>query len=501
MAGEGSSFGALERANRRQAAILIGGQILVFALFGFAVDLILHGMFFAGGSLGFPWFAVAAVSSAVIYTLRTYYGGPGMVLGAVAAFPIPDNEPKKKILLDIASEMAVAARLLEPQLYMIDDPAPNALAVGRNPQDSVICVTRGLVDGMDREELQGVIAHEMAHIRSYDAWLATLVTATRLARIGSFPALLYQTLTRGTGVLLSRESEYLADGAAVEFTRNPTGLIRALQQIAKTAAPMKHASPAVAPLFIADPMSSASAGGSRSYQEYLDELTRIRSQADKSEEQREAEATKFATDEYPRNALQQSVSTHPPLADRIARLQQLVKAAEDSKDDGSSDEIAAQRSESARFVTNLSTSDPAMAAKVVESALLATPMGRKMMDEKLGGELSSEGLASVELSSSPRKGTGDLSKGSTGELQLGDAGGLNGAAEGNGHLDPAAKEAVELEAIRKMMAEVLPQTRPNQRGTTSAGAGDKSSSFGVMLVFWLVMAMSAGAIAMVVLAK
>jgi len=78
---------------------------------------------------------------------------------------------------------------------------------------------------------------------------------------------------------------------------------------------------------------------------------------------------------------------------------------------------------------------------------------------------------------------------------------LNGAADGNGHLDPAAKEAVELEAIRKMMAEVLPQTRPNQRGTTSAGAGDKSSSFGVMLVFWLVMAMSAGAIAMVVLAK
>ncbi len=499
MAGEPSSFRELERANRRQAAVLIGGQILVFALFGFAVDLILHGMFFAGGSLGFPWFTVAAVSSAVIYTLRTYYGGPGMVLGAVAAFPIPDDEPKKKILLDVAREMAVAARLLEPQLYMIDDPAPNALAVGRNPQDSVICVTRGLVDGMDREELQGVIAHEMAHIRSYDAWLATLVTATRLSRVGSFPASLYQTLTRGTGVLLSRESEYLADGAAVEFTRNPAGLIRALQQIAKTAAPLKHASPTVAPLFIADPMKTASGGGSRSYQEYLDELTRIRSQADKSEEQREAEATKFATDEYPRNALQQAVSTHPALADRIARLQRLVKAAGDSKGEATSDEIAASRSESAHFVTNLATSDPAMAANVVESALLATPMGRKMMDEKLGGELSSEGLASVEPSGGPRKGTGDLSKGSTGELRLADAGDLNGASEGNGQLDPAAKEAREVEAIRKMMAEVLPQPRPRRGETTIAGA--KSSSFGVMLVFWLVMAMSAGAIAMVVFAK
>jgi heat shock protein HtpX len=499
MAGESSGFRELERANRRQAAVLIGGQLLVFALFGFGLDLIFHGMFFAGGRLGFLWFTAAAVSSAVIYTLRTYYGGPGMVLGAVAAFPIPDDEPKKKILLDIAREMAVAARLLEPQVYMIDDPAPNALAVGRNPHDSVICVTRGLVNGMDREELQGVIAHEMAHIRSYDAWLATLVTATRLSRIGSFPGSLYQALTRGTGVLLSRESEYLADGAAVEFTRNPTGLIRALQQIEKTAAPLKHASPAVAPLFIADPMNGSTGGGARTYQEYLDELTRIRSQADKSEEQREAEATKFATDEYPRNALQQAVSTHPALADRIARLQQLLKAAGDSKGEASTDEIAANRTESARFVTNLSTSDPAMAAEVVESALLATPTGRKMMDEKFGGELSSEELASVESSGSPRKGTGDLSKGSTGELRLADAGDLNGASVGNVQLDPAAKEARELEAIRKMMAEVLPQTRPPQRGTTSAGA--KSSSFGVMLVVWLVMAMSAGAIAMVVFAK
>src|SRR5271154_5165216 len=462
MAGEPSGFRELEQANRRQAAVLVGGQILVFALFGFALDLIFHGMFFSGGSLGFPWFTAAAVSSAVIYTLRTYIGGPGMVLGAVAAFPIPDDEPKKQILLDVAREMAVAARLLEPQVYMIDDQAPNALAVGRNPHDSVICVTRGLVNGMDREELQGVIAHEMAHIRSYDAWLATLVTATRLSRIGSFPASLYQTLTRGTGVLLSRESESLADGAAVEFTRNPTALIRALQQIEKTAAPLKQASPAVAPLFIADPMNGSGAGGTR-------------------------------------NGLQPAVSTHPALADRIARLQHLVKAAGDSKGEATSDETAADGSESAHIVANLSTSDPAIAAKEVESALLATPMGREMMDEKLGGELSSEGPASVEPSGGPRKGTGDLSKGSTGELRL--AGDLNGTSEGNGQLDPAAKEAVELEAIRKMTAEVLPQARPRRGETAIAGVGAKSSSFGVMLVFWLVMAMSAGAIAMVVFAK
>ena len=262
MVGEAVGFRELERANRRQAAVLIGGTDPGLCAVRVRARSNLSWNVFSRREAGVPVVhRCRLVSSAVIYTLRTYYGGPGMVLGAVAAFPIPDDEPKKKILLDIAREMAVAARLLEPQVYMIDDPAPNALAVGRNPHDSVICVTRGLVNGMDREELQGVIAHEMAHIRSYDAWLATLVTATRLGRIGSFPASVYQTLTRGTGVLLSRESEYLADGAAVEFTRNPTALIRALQQIEKTAAPLKQASPAVAPLFIADPMNGSSAGG------------------------------------------------------------------------------------------------------------------------------------------------------------------------------------------------------------------------------------------------
>jgi hypothetical protein len=80
---------------------------------------------------------------------------------------------------------------------------------------------------MDREELQGVIGHEMTHIRSYDMRLTMLVTATMLSGIGSFSQMLFGTLTRGMAALLSREREYLADAAAVEFTRNPNGLIRA----------------------------------------------------------------------------------------------------------------------------------------------------------------------------------------------------------------------------------------------------------------------------------
>jgi heat shock protein HtpX len=271
MTGEPGSFGALEQTNRRRAALLIAAQILVFASFGLGFDLVFGTVGFAdGGLLGFPWFTADALIFGITQSKRVSYGGPGMVLGAVAAYPVFADEAKNKVLIDVVQEMALAARLPVPRLYMIDDPAPNSLAIGRNLNDAVICVTRGLVDQLDREELQGVIGHEMAHIRSYDMRLTTLVTAVRLRGIGSFSDLLFGTLTRGIGILLSREREYLADGAAVEFTRNPTALIRALQHIAKIEAPLKCASPTVAPLFIIDPLESPSGGGSRSYGDFVD---------------------------------------------------------------------------------------------------------------------------------------------------------------------------------------------------------------------------------------
>ena len=125
--------------------------------------------------------------------------------------------------------------------------------------------------------------------------------------------------------VLSREREFLADAAAVEFTRNPTGLIRALCKIAETETPLRRASHATAPLFFVDPFESA--GGS--YAELISELTRIHSQAGKSEAEREAEAeaeaTRFANAQYRRDlSQQQPESSHPPLAQRIARLQRLV---------------------------------------------------------------------------------------------------------------------------------------------------------------------------------
>ena len=332
MAGESNNFWALEHANQRRAAFLVAGQVLVFAVLGLGFDLVFSTIALAAGRLsGFPYFTSARLIFGITQSMRSYYGGPGMVLGTVSAFPLSGEEPSNKVLIDVTHEMALAARLPEPRLYMIDDPAPNSFAVGRNFNDSVICVTRGLVDEMDREELQAVIGHEMAHIRSYDMRLTMLVTVTMLGNVGSFSQRLFGTLTRGMAAVLSREREFLADAAAVEFTRNPNGLIRALRKIAETEAPLKRASLATAPLFFVDPFESA--GGS--YAELIGELTRIHSQTGKSDDQRETEAeeeaTRFANAQYRRDmSQQQRESTHPPLAQRIARLQKLVGGASSS---------------------------------------------------------------------------------------------------------------------------------------------------------------------------
>lgn len=181
---------------------------------------------------------------------------------------------------------------------------------------------------MDREELQGVIAHEMAHIRSYDMRLTTLVTAAMIGNLGSLSRMLFGALTRGMAALLSREREYLADAGAVELTRNPSALIRALQKIADNETPLAGASRALAPLFLVDPFQSA--GGVDA--DFVGELTRIHSQTGKSEAEREAQAeaaeARFADEQYRRDMTgQQPEPTHPPLAQRIARLQRLVGAA------------------------------------------------------------------------------------------------------------------------------------------------------------------------------
>ncbi len=115
--------------------------------------------------------------------------------------PCSRIRPKQQIVLDVVGEMALAARMPVPRAYIIDDAAPNAFATGRDPQHSVICVTRGLVDEMDREELQGVIGHEMAHVRDYDIrtmmMIAVLVGGIAMLADFVYPMVVVRRLRRG----------------------------------------------------------------------------------------------------------------------------------------------------------------------------------------------------------------------------------------------------------------------------------------------------------------
>ena len=121
-------------------------------------------------------------------------------------------------------------------------------------------------------------------------------------------------------ITLSRQREYLADASAVEFTRNPTALIRALEHIARIESPLKSTLHGVAPLFIVDPFEC----GGKSWSEYLDEVARIESQQDKSKEQRDAEVAQYMAKGMPPSLFQGSFSSHPPIHDRIMRLRGLL---------------------------------------------------------------------------------------------------------------------------------------------------------------------------------
>jgi heat shock protein HtpX len=321
-----SDFRSLERSNRRRTAALIAVFVLVLGALGFGLDLLVGDLRFDqdGGMTGFPMLTIAALVIAVVQAFVSYYAGARLVLAAMHAARLSPASPKSQMALDVAREMALAARLPTPALYLVNDPAPNAFAVGRDPGHAAICVTQGLLDVMDREELQGVIGHEMAHVRDYDVRTMTIVAVMvgAIALLGDFLSrwiwfggdssdqredgsrgggltalvvlvlgLLAPLIAQLIAMAVSREREYLADAASVEFTRNPRALLRALEQIAATTSPLKHASRATAHMFIVNPIAGAGASGD---------------------------------DEGGEGRFAALFSTHPPLARRIERLRAML---------------------------------------------------------------------------------------------------------------------------------------------------------------------------------
>lgn len=231
-----------------------------------------------------------AVTIALLFSLLTSFGSywfsDKMVLSMSGARPA--NDQQDKMLKNILEGLLVASGLPMPKLYVINDPSPNAFATGRNPKNAAVCVTTGLLDTMDYYQIEGVLAHELAHIKNYDILLQTVASvmigaAMILANIWSRSlfwgrgrrrddnngganiilfviGLIFTILAPIAGQLmrmaLSRNREYLADATAIEFTRNPEGLATALEKLGGLNQPVARANSATEGLYITNPMAA-----------------------------------------------------------------------------------------------------------------------------------------------------------------------------------------------------------------------------------------------------
>lgn len=254
---------------------------------------------YLGGSTGVFYGGLIGAS---VYVLITYYAGAKMALAVNRAQEIQKKDNPR--LWRMVENLAITEGLPMPKVYIMDDPAPNAFATGRDPKKSAVCVTTGLLDIMDDQELQGVLAHEMGHIKNYDirvTMVAFALTAiiSLLADImirmiwfsdnrnnnqaflvlGIVAAILAPIVAAMIQMAVSRQREYLADATGALTTRYPDGLAKALAKIAKAGSATRHQNTATAHLFFANPLKK---GGL---------------------------ATLF--------------STHPPIEERIKRLQEM----------------------------------------------------------------------------------------------------------------------------------------------------------------------------------
>ncbi|MBI2081005.1 MAG: M48 family metallopeptidase [candidate division NC10 bacterium] len=289
---EGADLFQQQARNRRRTAVIIGVFIAFVVLLGIGFDLAMGSLLPvpAGGTvllLPIGGLAALALSSGSAYFSLRH--GDRAVLGSTRAMPLESfgaPDPKGRQYHNVVEEMAIAAGLPVPRTYVVPDPDPNAFATGRDPEHASIAVTAGLLALLNREELQGVVAHEMAHIRNYDTRTMTVMAALlgailllhdwsgRLARIGPVRAggrrgrraaapflllwfllvLLAPILGRLLAMAVSRTREFQADATAAELTRNPLGLAGALRKLEEASEPTRSIHRGVAHLCIVDPL-------------------------------------------------------------------------------------------------------------------------------------------------------------------------------------------------------------------------------------------------------
>ena len=266
--------------NRRNSVFLI----LLFLVFAVVLGYVI-GYAWIGDPVGALVGLVAAFALGTVSGLVSYFAGDKMVLAASRAKEITHQDAPR--LFNVVEEMAIAGGLPMPKVYIIQDSAPNAFATGRDPEHASVAVTSGLLDKLDRDELQGVVAHEMAHVGNYDiryAMLVGILVGTTVLISDFFLrglwfgggrrregggqiqiimmivaialAILAPLFARLLQLSISRQREYLADATAVRLARNPDGLADALEKISGDREVLEVANRATAHLYIVNPVKN-----------------------------------------------------------------------------------------------------------------------------------------------------------------------------------------------------------------------------------------------------
>jgi len=304
-----ATFYEQEARNRRESVLLVVVVMALLSALGFAI-----GYGTSGAVAGGVAVTGGALALGTVLSLGSYFGGDKLVLGSSGAKEVdPQSAPQ---LINVVQEMSLAAGVPMPKVYIIEDTAPNAFATGRDPQHASVAITTGLLQKLDREELQGVLGHELSHVRNFDIRFSLLVAVLvgSIALLADFflrftfwgggrrdsndrgggglaaimfvvaiiLAILAPIFARLVQLAVSRQREYLADASSVELTRNPQGLERALAKIAGDKEVLEVANRATAHLYFTNPIKKFEERSSSIF------------------------------------------STHPPIVDRINRLRQLT---------------------------------------------------------------------------------------------------------------------------------------------------------------------------------
>jgi heat shock protein HtpX len=309
---ETSFYGQIS-ANRRNSFLMAALVVALLAVLGLTIGYAVSGS--PEGALGVTLVAVGIGGASGAFT---YFAGDSLVLAVSRAREVDETQAPK--LLNVVRELSLAANIPMPKVYVIDDTAPNAFATGRDPQHASVAMTTGLLEKLDREELQGVIGHELSHVRNLDIRFS-LVVAVMVGVIAVLAdfflrftfwggarsrggdrdgggggnaaqavifivaivlAILAPLISRFIQLAVSRQREYLADASSVELTRNPYGLERALAKISSDQEVLEVANRGTQHLYFTNPIKK-----------FEDRSSGL-------------------------------MSTHPPIIDRINRLRQLT---------------------------------------------------------------------------------------------------------------------------------------------------------------------------------